>query len=110
MRSIFEIAYVCEASRLELFACRLEPTSGQYILSVLDTSISRVIGCSSSLLASYYITGSYIQLGCIGMGANDTSEYIPHSLATAENDFLVASSNGVFVKKTLSEVKTILGI
>jgi hypothetical protein len=33
-----------------------------------------------------------------------------HSLATAANDFLVASGVGVFVKKTLAEVKTILGL
>jgi hypothetical protein len=35
---------------------------------------------------------------------------ISHSLATAVNDFLVASGIGVFVKKTLAEVKTILGV
>lgn len=35
---------------------------------------------------------------------------IPKSLATAANDFLVASGVGVFVKKTLAEVKTILGL
>lgn len=36
--------------------------------------------------------------------------YIFHSLATAENDFLVASGSGAFIKKTLAEVKTILGL
>lgn len=35
---------------------------------------------------------------------------ISHSLATAANDFLVASGVGVFVKKTLAETKTILGL
>ncbi len=35
---------------------------------------------------------------------------IQHSLATAVNDFLVASGSGAFVKKTLAETKTILGI
>ena len=35
---------------------------------------------------------------------------ILHSLATAANDFLVASGSGIFVKKTLAEVKTILGL
>ena len=35
---------------------------------------------------------------------------ILHSLATAANDFLVASGVGVFVKKTLAEAKTILGV
>ena len=35
---------------------------------------------------------------------------ILHALAMAANDFLVASGSGVFVKKTLAEVKTILGL
>lgn len=38
------------------------------------------------------------------------SGHISHSLATAANDFLVASGVGAFVKKTLAEVKTILGL
>jgi len=38
------------------------------------------------------------------------SAYVAHSLATAANDFLVASGAGAFVKKTLAEVKTILGL
>jgi hypothetical protein len=35
---------------------------------------------------------------------------VMQSLATAANDFLVASGNGVIVKKTLAETKAILGI
>lgn len=35
---------------------------------------------------------------------------IAHSLATAANDFLVASGVGVFIKKTLAEVRTLLGL
>jgi hypothetical protein len=35
---------------------------------------------------------------------------VSHSLATAVSDFLVASGVGAFVKKTLAEVKTILGL
>lgn len=38
------------------------------------------------------------------------SDVVKHSLATAESDFLVASGAGLFVKKTLAETKTILGI
>lgn len=38
------------------------------------------------------------------------TEYVAHSLATAANDFLVASGSGAFIKKTLAEVKTILGL
>ncbi|MHB8075113.1 hypothetical protein [Desulfosporosinus fructosivorans] len=40
----------------------------------------------------------------------ETDKLIRHSLATALSDFLVASGAGVFVKKTLAEVKTILGL
>lgn len=42
--------------------------------------------------------------------ADPHTGYIKHSLATAVSDFLVASGAGVFVKKTLAEVKTILGL
>lgn len=41
---------------------------------------------------------------------DDHTQYIKHSLATAVSDFLIASGVGVFVKKTLAEVKTILGL
>jgi len=43
-------------------------------------------------------------------GDHTHSAYVAHSLATAANDFLVASGSGAFVKKTLAEVKTILGL
>ena len=35
--------------------------------------------------------------------------WIRHSIATAANDFIIASGSGAFVKKTLAETKTILG-
>lgn len=44
-----------------------------------------------------------------GASRADAGTYIPHSLATAANDFLVASGVGAFVKKTLAEVLTIIG-
>jgi hypothetical protein len=37
-----------------------------------------------------------------------TATYLTHALATAVNDFLVASGSGVFVKKTVEETRTIL--
>lgn len=40
--------------------------------------------------------------------ANLMGGQVSHSLATAANDFLVASGAGVVVKKTLAETKTIL--
>jgi len=36
--------------------------------------------------------------------------YVTHALATAANDFLVASGSGAWVKQTLAEVKTTLGL
>jgi len=45
-----------------------------------------------------------------GLGDDDHTQYIKHALATAESDFLAASGAGAFVKKTLAETKTILGI
>jgi len=40
----------------------------------------------------------------------DNGANVRHSLATAVNDFLVASAAGAFVKKTPAEVKTVLGL
>ena len=45
-----------------------------------------------------------------GLLDDDHTQYIKHSLATAISDFLVASGAGVFIKKTLAEVRTILGL
>jgi len=48
--------------------------------------------------------------GLGGLGDDDHTQYVRHSLATAVSDFLVASGAGAWVKKTLAEVKTILGL
>lgn len=45
-----------------------------------------------------------------GLSDDDHLQYVKHSLATAVSDFLVASGAGAFIKKTLAEVKTILGL
>lgn len=44
-----------------------------------------------------------------GLTDDDHTQYIKHSLATAINDFLIASGSGAYVKKTLAETLTILG-
>lgn len=46
--------------------------------------------------------------GLSGLGDNDHSQYILHSLADATNDFLVASGANVYVKKTLAQTGAIL--
>ena len=48
--------------------------------------------------------------GLAGLADDDHGQYIKHSLATAANDMLMASGAGAFVKKTLAEVKTALGL
>ena len=45
----------------------------------------------------------------VGDGAINRPVGIAHVLATAANDFLVASGAGVFVKKTKAETQSILG-
>jgi hypothetical protein len=47
--------------------------------------------------------------GLTGLSDDDHTQYIKHALATAANDFLVASGAGAFVKKTLTETQAILG-
>jgi hypothetical protein len=47
-------------------------------------------------------------LALTGLGDDDHPQYVKHSLATAVNDFLVASGAGVWVKKTLAEVVALL--
>ena len=46
--------------------------------------------------------------GLAGIGDDDHTQYIKHSLATAVNDFLVASGAGTFVKQTLAQTVTVL--
>jgi hypothetical protein len=43
-----------------------------------------------------------------GLGDDDHTQYIKHSLADAANDFLVASADDTYVKKTLAETGAIL--
>lgn len=45
-----------------------------------------------------------------GLTDDDHPQYIKHSLTTVISDFLVGSGAGTFIKKTLAEVKTILGL
>jgi hypothetical protein len=55
--------------------------------------------------------GGQIDHGSLyGLADDDHPQYTKHSLATATSDFLVASGAGAFVKKTLAQTQTILGI
>lgn len=61
----------------------------------------------SNLPAGNYVASDHGAL--TGLTDDDHTQYILHSLATAENDFLVASGSGAFVKKTLAEVQALVG-
>lgn len=52
---------------------------------------------------------SHANLSALTSGDPHT-QYVRHGLATAVNDFLVASGAGAFIKKTLAETKAILGV
>jgi len=43
-----------------------------------------------------------------GLGDDDHTQYVLHSLSTAANDFLVGSGSNTFIKKTLAETGAIL--
>lgn len=67
----------------------------------LSVEVSNARGTFSTLQAREDSTTAHIIV--------DTGN-IKHSLATVIDDFLVASGVGIFVKKTLAEVKAILGL
>lgn len=69
-----------------------EDTNKKYVTDADVTKLSNLSGTN---------TGDQTLAGLGG---------IAHSLATAVDDFLVASGAGVFVKRTLAESKTILGL
>lgn len=48
--------------------------------------------------------------GLGGLGDDDHTQYIKHSLATDVNDMLMASGAGTFVKKTVAQVQATLGL
>lgn len=76
------------------------------------TTLNTVLdGLSAALDDHDHVGGDGSQIdhgGLAGLADDDHTQYIRHALATAVNDFLVASGAGVFVKKTLAETITIL--
>lgn len=48
--------------------------------------------------------------GLAGLADDDHTQYIKHSLATAADDFLIADVSGSFVKHTLAQTKSTLGL
>jgi len=48
--------------------------------------------------------------GLAGIADDDHTQYVRHNLATADSDMLVGQAAGSWIKKTLAEIKTILGL
>lgn len=54
--------------------------------------------------------GGWLTYGTIVEAGGKRDNYVPKSIVTAANDFIVGTGNAVVAKKTLAEIKTILGI
>lgn len=55
--------------------------------------------------------GGTLDHGAItGLTDDDHTQYTRHALSTAASDFLVGSGSNTFIKKTLAETKTLLGL
>lgn len=79
------------------------PAGGGADLLEKQINIVAIIGNATSVSAT-------INESLVYATVQEVQGKISHSLATAVNDFLVASAVGQYVKKTLAEVKTILGL
>lgn len=103
-------------------------TMGDEIVSCTNrvTDTLTIVRAQQGTDAATHVVGALVKLNVTAKSVSDLNtavnaletappahthpQYIKHSLATAVNNFLVASGPGVFVKKTLAEVKTILGL
>jgi polygalacturonase len=75
------------------------------------TSVAGFLSASDKTKLDGVSSGAVSDHGALsGLSDDDHTQYIKHDLATAADDFLVASGIGVFIKKTLAEVKSILGL
>ena len=61
---------------------------------------------TSTVIGGAAVANDHGTLG--GLADDDHAQYILHALATAANDFLVASGSSAFVKKTRTEVMALL--
>lgn len=97
------------ASALEPTVSKGNLTAGSTKITIGGTGTGAVIGAGVSV----DVAQANLDHGSIGgLADDDHTQYIKHSLATAVSDFLVGAgtSTFTFVKKTLDEVKTILGL
>jgi len=70
-----------------------------------------VFGSAAAILAALItVDGTGSGLDADVLDGSHATAFVTHALATAVSDFLAASGSGVFVKKTLAETKTLLGV
>jgi hypothetical protein len=76
-----------------------------------EVGVAGAITIETPLATSVYGFGAMGDHGALsGLTDDDHTQYIRHNLSTSGNDFLVGSGSNTFIKKTLAETKTILGV
>ena len=90
-------------------------TNGQVLTSNGTTAAWAAGGGVTGGDAHDHVGGDGAQVdhgGLGGLADDDHTQYVRHTLAVAESDFLVGAPTpfGTWIKKTLAEVKTILGL
>jgi hypothetical protein len=80
--------------------------AGSHGIKAQTFESDQVTGAAPFVVAS---TTKVTNLNADKLDGLDDTAFLKHSLATAANDFLVASGAGVYVKKTLAETQAILG-
>ena len=80
--------------------------AGSHGIKAQTFESDQVTGTAPFVVAS---TTKVTNLNADKLDGLDDTAFLKHSLATAANDFLVASGAGVYVKKTLAETQAILG-
>lgn len=89
------------------FAPAAAAGSVTYTLPSTDGTSGQVLSTNASGVLSW-VTLDHGLL--VGLTDDDHTQYTKHALATAANDFLIASGSGAFVKKTLAETVNILNV
>ena len=80
--------------------------AGAYEIRAQTFESDQATGTAPLVVAS---TTKVTNLNADKLDGLDDTAFLKHSLATAANDFLVASGAGTFAKKTLAETQAILG-
>ena len=80
--------------------------AGAYEIRAQTFESDQATGTAPLVVAS---TTKVTNLNADKLDGLDDTAFLKHSLATAANDFLVASGAGAFAKKTLAETQAILG-